>query len=189
MRRNKIIIGVIIACICLLLLIETRAQQQNPQLAKIKSEMQNLSFWAGHWQGESVAQMGPGQSSKSIVNEYIQFKLDSTVLLIEGIGTLPAEIDANQSKVHHALAILSYNAEKNQFEFKSHLYDGRSTEAWFKHLGENKFLWGFDTPQGKIRYHLLLDPKDKTWKETGEFSRDGNQWMQFMEMNLTKVTQ
>ena len=38
-----------------------------------------------------------------------------------------------------------------------------------------------------MRFTLHLNDKNQ-WVEIGEFSRDGNQWMKFMEMTLDKVT-
>ncbi len=32
-----------------------------------------------------------------------------------------------------------------------------------------------------------MDQANGTWNEKGAFSPDGNNWMQFMEMNLKKV--
>lgn len=187
MKKYKIITGILIACLCLIFLSDILAQAPKENLEKIKTEMQSLSAWTGHWRGEGIMQMGPGQSASSTVNEFVQFKLDSTVLLVEGIGMRKDESTGKEIKTHHALGLLSFNPHTNSFEFKSHLADGNRTDAWFKRLEENKYQWGFDTPQGKIRYDIVLNPKEKTWKETGEYSQDGNKWFKFFEMNLTKV--
>ena len=73
------------------------------------------------------------------------------------------------------------------YQFKTYLKDGRSTDAWFNIVGENKYAWGFDIPSGgKSRYNITLDPTRNTWNEIGEFSRDGATWMKFFEMNLVK---
>ncbi len=189
MKKTKIITGIFTACICSLLIGNLFAQGNNDHLEKIKKEMHSLSSWTGHWKGESTMQMGPGKSNSSTVNEYIQFKLDSTILLIEGIGTIQDELSSKEVKVHHALGLLSFNPYTNNFEFKSHLADGKSTSAWFKKIEENKFQWGFDPPQGKIRYDITIDPIKKIWIETGEFSQDGNNWFKFFEMNLSKVSE
>jgi hypothetical protein len=189
MKKHKVSTGIFIACICSIFLSDIFAQAPDVHLKKIKTEMQSLSAWTGHWQGEGIMHMGPGQSNSSTVNEYIQFKLDSTILLIEGIGTSKDQKTGKEFKTHHALGLLSFNPYTNAFEFKSHLADGKRTDAWFKRIEKDAFQWGFDAPQGKIRYDIIIDPKQNSWKETGEFSQDGNNWHKFFEMSLTKVKQ
>jgi hypothetical protein len=131
--------------------------------------------------------MGPGEPRKSKVDEHIESRLDGMVLLVEGIGK--AQDAAKQETiVHHALAILSYDKNTEQYKFRSYLKDGRSTDAWLKPTGENTFQWGFDIPgRGKTRYSIVLDPARRTWDETGEFSQDGTTWMKFFSMHLTKT--
>jgi hypothetical protein len=129
--------------------------------------------------------MGPGSAKKSKVHEKIEFKLDNTILLVEGIGK-SMDATQNEAVVHHAFAILSYDVATQTYKFKTYLKDGRATDAWFNILGENKYAWGFDVPNGKIRYHIMIDPQKKTWNEVGEFSQDGTQWFKFFNMDLVK---
>jgi hypothetical protein len=152
-----------------------------------KEKMNVVSNWVGHWQGEGSIQMGPGEPRKSIVDENIQSKLDGIILLIEGIGKSFDATKKNETVVHNALAILSYDKPTEQYKFKTYLKDGRSADAWFQVTGENKYLWGFETAQGKTRYAITIDTLKKTWNEVGEYSRDGSTWMKFFEMNLKKV--
>lgn len=146
-----------------------------------------LTPWVGHWKGESVSQMGPGEPKKSTVDERIESRLDGAILLIEGIGKT---VDANTKQekiVHHALAILSYDQTDQQYKFRSYLDNGRSTDAWFEVLSDTEYKWGFDTPRGKMQYFITIDLAKKTWIEKGEFSADGKTWTKFIDMNLTKV--
>jgi len=152
-----------------------------------KEKMNVFSGWAGHWQGEGSMQMGPGEPKKSRVDERIEYKLEGMVLMVEGIGTDIDPATKKERVVHHALAILSYDHQSSKYKFKSYLKDGRSTDAWLNVLAENKFQWGFETPQGKIRYNISVDPVKETWNEIGEYSKDANNWMKFFEMNLKKV--
>jgi len=162
----------------------------NAQSAEMgnKEKMKVFSPWVGRWRGEGSMQMGPGEPKKSSVDEKIESKLDGMVLLIEGIGKATDPATKQESVVHHALAILSYDAASSQYKFRSYLKDGRSTDAWLNVTGENKFQWGFDIPgRGKTRYSITLDPIKKTWNEIGEFSADGTAWSKFFEMNLKKT--
>ena len=176
-----------VALICLLLagLISNKILAQ-PSEAVAKEKMKPFIHWAGRWQGEGSIQMGPGPQKKSNVDENLEFKLDGTVMLIEDIGK---SVEGNENKVvHHALAVLSYDQSSNQYKFNSYLKDGRSTQAWLNIIEDGKYQWGFDIPNGKIKYSITLDASKKAWNEIGEISNDnGSTWVKFFEMNLKKV--
>jgi hypothetical protein len=176
---------VAIICLMLVVLIIYNISAQ-PSEAVAKEKMKPFAPWAGHWQGEGFMQMGPGPQKKSSVDEHLEFKLDGTVMLLEGIGK---SVEGNENKiVHHALAVLSYDQTTNQYKLNSYLKDGRSTLAWLNIIEEGKYQWGFDTHNGKIKYSITLDMSKKAWNEIGEFSNDnGTTWMKFFEMNLKKV--
>lgn len=160
--------------------------QSSPEMYKQKMAL--FKFWEGQWKGEGSTQMGPGPAKKSTVDESLQYKLDGTVMLIEGIGK-SIDPQTNQSiVVHHAMAILSYDPASGDYKFQTYLKDGKSTAAQLKVIEDNKYEWGFDIPNGKIKYFITIDPVKKTWNEIGQFSNDnGTTWMKFFEMNLTKV--
>jgi hypothetical protein len=154
------------------------AQAPNPAVNKEK--MSVFAPWVGNWQGEGSMQMGPGAAKKSSVDEKIELKLDGTILVVEGVGKSEGSI------VHNAFGILSYDPMSSQYKFKTYVKEGRTADAWFTVLGDNKYQWGFDVPNGgKVRYSITID--GKKWNEIGEFSRDGNTYMKTFEMNLTKV--
>lgn len=152
-----------------------------------KEKMKVFADWVGHWKGEGSMQMGPGEPKKSSVDEAIESKLDGTILMVEGVGKSKDASTQKEIVVHHAFAVLSFDQQSGDYKFRTYLSDGRSTDAWLKVLEKNKYQWGFDTPRGKVRYNILVDPVKKTWNETGEHSPDGNNWMKFFEMNLAKV--
>jgi hypothetical protein len=113
--------------------------------------------------------------------EHIEWKLNDLVLSIEGVGKQNNEI------TFHAMAMVNFNPALQQYQLRSYLKEGYSTDAYFKVIAENKFEWGFDIPSGgKSKYVITLDPGKRSWNEIGEYSRDGNTWMQFIELNLTK---
>src|SRR5688572_27445141 len=153
-----------------------------------REKMKAFESWIGHWRGEGSMQQGPGEPKRSMVDEHIEFKLEGTIVLVEGTGKTTDPATKAETIVHHALGILSYDAGTSQYKFKSYLNNGRSADAWFTVTGVNKYQWGFDIPSGgKTRYSITIDPTAKTWIEIGEFSRDGNTWMKYFEMNLKKV--
>lgn len=170
--------------ITLVMSIKTIAQPGNGAINKEK--LSAFSGWIGEWEGEGSMQMGPGPAKKSSVLEKVDFKLDGTILVVEGVGKSIDPATKQEVVVHHAFGILSFDASSQEYKFKTYLIDGKSGDAWFKILESNKYSWGFETPNGKIRYNITIDPAKKTWNEIGEFSRDGAQWMKFFEMNLNK---
>ena len=172
-----------LSCLIVIGFISLKSSAQ-PSETVAKEKMKAFAFWAGHWQGEGSIQMGPGEPKKSTVDEQLDFKLDGTVLLIEGVGK---SVPGN-AIVHHALGILSFDQSDNQYKLNSYLKDGRSAQAWIKIIEDNKYQWGFDTPNGKIRYSITIDPAKKTWNEIGEVSNDkGTTYSKFFEMNLKKL--
>ncbi len=145
-----------------------------------------LTPWIGHWKGESLTRMGPGEPKRSTVDERIESRLEGAVLLIEGLGKTIDASTKQETITHHAMAILSYDEATQQYQFRSYLNNGRSTDAWFTVLSATQYQWGFDTPRGKMRYNITIDPDKKTWMETGEFSADGKAWNKYIDMKLTK---
>jgi hypothetical protein len=151
----------------------------------LKQEMQKLSYFVGKWKGEAIAKQRNGPDTKVIQEENIQFKLDNTLLLIEGTGRNPENLS---EIVFNALAVVNYDEPSKAFKFRSHLKDGKQTDAYFKIMGENHFEWGFDVQNNaKIRYDIKLDPTAKSWNEIGEYSPDGVTWYPFIELKLTKL--
>jgi hypothetical protein len=176
----------IIATLLMYIVYNPCAMSQNAGHAPDKTKMAIFRFWEGKWKGEGTMQQGPGPAKKSTIEETIEMKLDGMILTVEGIGTMAD--GADQGKVvHHAFAVLFYDQVTQKYKFRSHLVDGRSTDAWFDVTGDNTYQWGFDVPSGKIRYTIIIDAASKKWNEVGEFSADGNSWNKFFEMNLTKV--
>ena len=132
-------------------------------------------------------QVGPGEPKKAFVDEQIESRLDGMVLVVEGVGRTTDTPTGQESVVHHALGVVSFDPQSGDYLFRSYLKDGRSADTRLEVLAENRYQWGFDSPRGKIRYNITLDPEQKTWTEVGEFSRDGNTWMKFFDMTLTRV--
>ena len=163
------------------LLTTCAAWAQRPDFsAACKQQMSQLAYLAGDWQGEAkiTTPSGPLTVTQS---EHIEWKMDGLVLSIEGTGR-------EQNKIaFQAFALVNYDPMEKRFKMKSFVKEGFSTDAYFTVLAPNKFEWGFDIATGgKSRYIITLDPEKKTWHETGEYSRDGNTWMSFIELHLTK---
>jgi hypothetical protein len=139
-----------------------------------KAKISELEFMVGNWKGKGWM-MGPdGQKSEFDQTEKIQFKLDSTMVLIEGLGKSQGEV------VHNALALVTYDKAEEKLVFRSYLQNGRSGEFPAEMKG-GKLYW---FPNPNVRYIIGINEQGQ-WYETGEFKR-GENWNQFFEMTLDK---
>jgi len=164
-----------IALITISLLFHSLSFGQSLETDKLsKEKITTLSFLVGEWKGTGWMYGQDRTRHEFEQTENIQFKLDSTTILIEGLGT------SNGKIIHNALAIISYNKENDAYNFHSYLANGRKGE--FKaELKGDKFYW---YPMDNMRY--LIEVNDQAqWHETGEYNREGN-WYQFFEMTLEK---
>ena len=181
--KNLVIIIIALSACCI-----GKSMAQAPDYSKtVKEKLAPFSAWIGKWKGEGTMQMGQGQAQKTFVDEQINWHLDGTVILINGLGRTIDPSTKKENIVHEALGVLTYNAVENRYTFRSWLRTGMSTDAWFEIVNNNSYQWGFDVPQGKIRYTINLDTTKNTWNEFGEFSMDGKNWLKFFEMNLKKT--
>jgi len=138
-----------------------------------KSKISELSFMVGNWEGTGWMAGREGKSNFDQTEE-IEFKLDSTAILIEGKGS------ANGKVVHNALAILTYNKAEDNYTFRSFLPSGQNAE--FKaELIDKKLYW---YPTESVRYIIWLNDNGQ-WYEKGEYKR-GENWSQFFEMTLDR---
>lgn len=175
---KQIIITVIIfSMICFN--ISGQADTETLKTRKLES-MNKLYFMIGTWEGTGWYQMGQDERDVFNIHETITEKLDGLLLLIEGHGT------SNGQTVHKALAVISWDPDKKQYNFESHTYDGRSAKATAT-LEANIFTWGFDVPgRGSIRYVINISDDDE-WIEKGSYSPDGETWYPFMGMTLKRI--
>src|ERR1051325_3113402 len=153
-------------------------QGLRPSPAQLE-EMKKLSFFVGEWKGEGWVEFVPGQRRVSSVTEKGQFKLDGTVLVLEGLGKAKIAGKGEEVVVHNAMGILSYDEQAKLYRMRSYLADGRwvDAEARFTDKG---FQWGFQTQGMNIRYTIKLNEKGE-WFEFGEMSPDGKTWRQIHE--------
>jgi len=139
-----------------------------------KSKISRLEFMTGSWEGTGWMMGRDGTKSEFNQSEEIRFKLDSTMIIVEGVGTSQGKI------VHNALAILTYNKKEDNYSFRSYLQNGQSGE-FPAELIDKKLYW---YPNDNVRYVIWTNEKGQ-WYETGEFLR-GDSWTQFFEMALDK---
>ena len=150
-----------------------------------KKAMEKLNWIVGSWEGITITQMGPGQSDTIIMNENIKYSLDSTVIVIEGKGFM-RNVNGKKGKLaHDAMAIISYNNYTQKYRWNSWRVPGAYYQEFEPIIRENGLSWGMQTPQGYMRYNLILDENGE-WEETGEFSKDNENWFPFLSMHLIR---
>ena len=153
--------------------------QSPPQLTDAHREaMAKLDFLAGQWSGSGWMMQQGGVKHNFEQTENIRWKLDNTVLMIEGQGKSEGRI------IHDALALISYNPHEEIYRFQSHLATGMSGDYTAELLDDQTFRWLLEMPGRTIRYTITINEKGQ-WFETGEFKM-GDNWMQFFEMTLEK---
>lgn len=155
-----------------------KAIAQNARISK--DEMKKLSSWVGEWKGEGwQLDQQTRQKQTFSVDEKVESRLDGLALIVEGKG------NHNGNVGHHAMAMIYYNADKAHYDFHSIVSQGQTTMAKGEFNERGEFIWGFEVPQGQIRYTIKIE--GDTWTESGAFSMDGNTWFPIMEMKLIRV--
>ena len=143
-----------------------------------------LDLMVGTWEGTGYM-MTPSGKETSNVKESIQYKLDNTILYIEGRGTKTME-DGSSEIVHDAVGIISYNSFTKAYEMNSFISKGLSTKANVEIKDGNNIIWWYKAGPATIRYSMNFE--NDTWTEKGERSMDGENWQQFFEMQLKKIS-
>lgn len=154
---------------------------QAPDGSASRAAIDKLAFMVGRWSGEAWMQRGPGSRVQTTMTETVERKLDGVVLQVEGLGKLA---DANAPRVvHHAFAIISFDAQSGAYGLRSYIATGQFGDFTLT-LIPGGVMWSREVPGGRIRNtaHIAGDE----WHEIGEFSRDGTQWTQIMEMRLRR---
>lgn len=156
--------------------------QAAPDTAARRQAMERLSFLVGDWSGDATYRGAGGDSQTLRQTESVQWKLGRQMLLIEGIGRRltggePADTAFN------ALATIDWLPDRG-YAMRSTTLEGR--QATFRlTLSDHGFTWGWEVAGGQVRYTMELTSEGE-WHERGEFSRDGQQWLQFIEMRLRR---
>jgi hypothetical protein len=150
-------------------------------LAQMTSEqaLEKISFIKGQWQGTANVTTGPGQNIVLDQHENIELMLGGKLLSIEGKGYNDGKLEFN------AFAVVTFDESKQEYEMQSWLSTGEKTKAYIKVHNDDQWEWGFDLPQGKVRYFISLNEKGQ-WTEKGEFSPNGSNWYPSFSMLLDR---
>lgn len=148
----------------------------SPSPARVAA-MRKIAFLEGAWKGSAWMQMGPKREETTSA-ETVTREVGDNALLVKGVHRL-----ADGRVVHDTLGVISAN-EDGTYSFHTWLANGRSGVQQGE-LRDGAFVWGMESPAGRIRYTIRLDDKGR-WFEIGERSADGAAWTKFFEMTLAR---
>ncbi len=135
----------------------------------------------GTWEGEGWTMLGPDRRVEFNQVETIEAKANGHVVVVEGLG----DNKETGELAFQAFGIFSYDLANDRYQFTAYQTNGYSVTVE-PEISDDRFVWGFDTGQGLVRY--TADITETTWTQIGEFSPDGGtNWFPTFEMNLTKV--
>jgi hypothetical protein len=148
--------------------------------AAAEGPMDAVAGMVGTWTGEGWIRMGPGEPIPFDSKETVESRLGGEALVVEG----EHHAKADGRLVHHALALLSHDAEAGVYRFRTQVA-GRGPGDFEGRVEDGAFVWGGAMGPGQMRYTIRIE--GDAWSEVGEFSRDGETWNQFFEMNLKRT--
>ena len=112
---------------------------------KNKDALQKLEFMIGKWKGEGWMMTREGGKESFVQSEDIEWKLDGEVMLVEGLGKKKEEKD---KVIHHALAMVTYNPQAGDYDFRSSVA-GRGSGNYKGKLLDAKTFQFFDMTLNK----------------------------------------
>lgn len=149
-----------------------------------RAAMEELAWLEGRWEGEAWFQTPSGERETILQTERIEPRLNGAVLVVEGTGREKNADGSPGEVIFQAFAVVSYDPDRERYTFRA-FKDGRSFDPEAS-LEAGVFTWSFETPGGgRIRFRIRND--QDAWHETGEFSRDGQEWRPFFEMRLHRT--
>lgn len=155
---------------------------QMPDGSSHRAAIGKLDFMVGRWTGEAWMQRG-SERVQTEMTETVERKLDGVVLQVEGRGVIPAAAGGAPRVVHHAFAVISFDAQSGAYGLRSYLASGLFGDFALT-LIPGGVTWSRDVPGGRVRNTARI--ANDEWHEVGEFSRDGVTWTPIMELRLRR---
>jgi hypothetical protein len=181
-RNMKKIISVIFIGLAGIFTLTDLNAQTDP--VKVIEQVQKFSWMVGDWQGDAWYLGRDQQKTYLEQKEHIQFRLDGTIITMEGTGYNKPSGTEESKIVFQAFGIFTFDMTSSKFVLRAY-QGGNFIDSEFTFNPDGSFSWGIELPYGKTRYTLHLTPEGK-WNEVGEFSRDGTTWVKNFEMMLTR---
>ena len=173
-----------IALLALMVVLAPSSWSQAPEspavlMAKQREAMAQLSFMDGAWRGSAWNVDPTGKRHEVTQTERVGSFLDGTVRVIEGRG-----YNTEGTAGFQALAVLSYDLNKKAWVMRSWA-QGRTGEFAFVPTADG-FVWTVPAgPNATVRYTAVI--KGDTWREIGEYIKEGSEPRQVFEMNVRRI--
>ena len=148
--------------------------------AMIKAEaeaMARLKFMDGEWRGPAVTQTRGGER-KVMQTERIGPMLGGMIKVIEGRG-----FSDGQNVGFNAFGVVSYDAQKQAYEFRSYAQDYAGTFPF--EATPTGYVWSTPAAGGTVRYTATISAT--TWNEVGDLLVEGQAPRRIFEMNLQRI--
>lgn len=170
------------ALLCLLFASAVQAQPPQVDTAAIRSAMAPLVRMAGCWTGDGAMRTGPGPARPARGVEWIEPRLDGTLVTVQGRFRALGPDQALGPVIHSAFATIVTDGAGG-FRFTAFLSNGLNADMRGR-LEGSRFSWSPPAVAGRQTRYIADWSVENRWHEVGEFSMDGTNWVRFMEMTL-----
>ncbi len=151
---------------------------ENEIAQKVQAAMKKLEPLAGEWEGSATITRGPNKTEIK-QQEKVSFKVKEHALLIEGTG-----LDSDGNVVFEAIGLIVYSPFTESYSIRAVRDNGLFIDTEVI-VSDNQLQWTIPAANGgKARQTITFD--DSSWEEVGEYSQDGEHWMRYLSMSLTK---
>lgn len=148
------------------------------RIAAQRQAMAAFAFLDGVWRGPASTVLPSGEKKVLTQTERIGSFLDGTVKLIEGCG-----YEADGKVAFNAFGIISYDTATKKYML--HSYAMGYVGDFEVKLTPDGYTW--DMPAGPMTVRQTAVIKDGTWKQVGQRIVPGQEPVQYLEMNLTRM--
>ncbi len=145
--------------------------------------IEKLHWMTGSWSGTSLVN-ADNQQNLTNIRETVQPALDGTILLINVWATDKDTNTNRQSLAYTAFSVISYDLKNKKYKWTTWRNSGNAYDQHDFKVGDNSFEYTTDENGGKTRYRASFSNGE--FFETGEFSKNGDNWTQFITMKLQK---
>jgi hypothetical protein len=137
----------------------------------------------GEWQGRGWIRMADGQRVEFEQRETVTLELQGELLRIRGIGE---HVEAGRrSRVHDALALVSWDLPGERFRWLARRAGGEWIDTSLTMLSPGRYRWQMPAASGLMRF--TFEVTEGRWTHLGEASRDGVQWIPVLGFELKRV--
>jgi hypothetical protein len=155
---------------------------QTPELKqKTINAINKIAFLKGKWEGTfKFFSNGQLQATANLTDEVVA-KVNNTIIEIYGsVGKMQ-----NDTSVHQALVIISYDANKDKYIMKEYSDGGKQIDGETRLVDDHTLQHNFNDREWGYQKITIMVQNNK-WKEITEMSKDGKKWDKIIEEELER---